>query len=539
MNDETVRPARSLDPRILGALLGAGAGRDPAEAVGAAANGPFAETPRWFVHAILENISDGVIVADKDGRVVLFTPAAERVLGLRSWEAACSDWSQAFDCFREDRVTPFRPQELPLARALGGEIVGDCVMFIRHSAIPEGRWIALSGAPLRDDGQAVIGAVVVLRDIGDRRREVERLRFLSNVVEQTADSVVVTTADGVIEYVNPAFERITGYSREEVLGRTPRVLNSGLHGKEFFRDLWNTLLAGEVHRTTIANRRKNGEIFYSEQTITPMRSSSGAVTNFVSVAKDVTELRLANEREAKMRLARTVQQRLYPPAPPRVRGADIAGAAFPADMVGGDYFDFVRTPDGRLGLAIGDVAGHGLDAALLMAETRALLRSATLVESDPAQILTFVNRLVVEDTADNQFITLLVATLDPVRRTLKYANAGHTAGCILGADGQVKLELGSTAMPLGVFPDTTFEAPATVVLDPGDVIVLWTDGVTEAADRGGACFGADRALEIVRQRRHEPAAEIVKSVSRAVFEFQGSPQADDVTCVVCKIDHAG
>ncbi len=539
MNDVNGRPARPLDPRILEALLSAGAGRGAAGPICAPASSAFAETPRWLVHAILENISDGVIVADKDGRVVLFTHAAERVLGLRPWEGALSDWSQALGCLREDRVTPFPPQEMPLARALGGEVVGDCVMFIRHSAVPEGRWIAVSGAPLRDDGQAVIGAVVVLRDIGDRRREVEHLRFLSNVVEQTADSVVVTTAEGVIEYVNPAFERITGYSREEVLGRTPRVLNSGLHGKEFFRDLWNTLLAGEVYRNTIANRRKNGEIFHSEQTITPMRNSSGAVTNFVSVAKDVTELRRANEREAKMRLARTVQQRLYPSAPPRVYGADIAGAAFPADLVGGDYFDFVCTPEGALGLVIGDVAGHGLDAALLMAETRALLRSATLVESDPAKILAFVNRLVTEDTADNQFITLLVAMLDPATRTLTYANAGHTPGFILGAQGEVKRELGSTAMPLGVFPDVAFGVAPTIALEPGDVIALWTDGVTEAADHGGAYFGADRALEIVRQRQHESAGEIVKDVSRTVFEFQGAPQVDDITCVVCKIDHAG
>ena len=149
------------------------------------------------------------------------------------------------------------------------------------------------------------------QDITERKRSEEAIRLLSSVVEQTADTVVVTNCDGVIEYVNPAFETLTGYQKEESVGQTPRVLKSGVHDGEFYRKLWETVLQGQVFQSEISNRKKNGEIFHEVKTITPLRNQQGAITHFVATGKDITERRQAEEnlRKAYDDLEQRVQDR--------------------------------------------------------------------------------------------------------------------------------------------------------------------------------------------------------------------------------------
>jgi len=122
----------------------------------------------------------------------------------------------------------------------------------------------------------------------ERNRAEAAVRQLSSIVEQTEDTVMVTDCDGVIEYVNPAFERLTGYTKEETLGKTPRLLNSGIHANEFYRNMWNIILNGDVFQSEIANRRKNSELFYEVKTITPLRNAQGDITHFVATGKDIT-----------------------------------------------------------------------------------------------------------------------------------------------------------------------------------------------------------------------------------------------------------
>ena len=141
--------------------------------------------------------------------------------------------------------------------------------------------------------------------------------------------------------------------------------------------------------------------------------------------RDVTELKKAQEREVEMRLARVVQQKLYPVRAPEIEGFDLAGAAFPADHTCGDYYDFVPFPDGRVGIAVGDVSGHGFGPALLMAETRAYLRSLSRTSSDLGQILRRLNRFLCQDTEDERFVTLMVTLLDPARGARVLERGAH------------------------------------------------------------------------------------------------------------------
>jgi len=144
-----------------------------------------------------------------------------------------------------------------------------------------------------------------------RRRNEAEMRKLYRAMEQTADSVVITNHDGIIDYVNPAFERTTGYSREEALGKKPNIVKSGWHAPEFYRDVWLTILNGGHFRGVFTNRRKNGTLYYEEKTITPLRDENGAITHFVSTGKDITERRYAEEalRRAHDELEQRVQER--------------------------------------------------------------------------------------------------------------------------------------------------------------------------------------------------------------------------------------
>jgi sigma-B regulation protein RsbU (phosphoserine phosphatase) len=484
---------------------------------------------------VIDSLDDGVVVADLDGRCLLANPAARRLFATDFADVPAAEWTSPFGCRLPDMVTPYPPQDMPLTRALRGEVVSNLELFMVNLWAPHGMWLSINGTPVRDARGNIEGGVVVLRDITRIKGKIQQIELLSNVVEGTADAVIVTDRGGRIEYVNPAFETATGYSRAEVLGRNPSILKSGAHTSEFYAGLWRTLAEGQVFRGTFINRKKSGELFFTEQTITPIRKAGGGITHVVSVGKDVTELRRAAARESALLLARSVQQRLFPSSQPPVPGFDIYGATFVADVTGGDYYDFIPLPGECLGILVADVSGHGVDSALLMAETRAVLRATAQTTSEPGEILTAVNRVLHADTEAHRFATLLLVSLHVPSRSLAYASAGHTPGYLLDGWGAVKAELPATGLPLGLFPGSPYETRSPLRMEEGDTLVLLTDGVTDCGTPEGELFGARRALEVVRSSLAGRSSDIVEGLYRAVRAFEkGGPQRDDVTTVVVR-----
>ena len=489
-----------------------------------------------LLRLIVDSLAEGVVVANMEGRFVLFNPAAERILSLGLVDVPLSEWSSVYGTYKPDMVSPLPAEELPLAKSLRGEAVDDCEIFIRRNGGHQCGWISVSSRPIADCNGRTLGGVVTFRDITAMKHQLERHQLLSKIVEDTADAVLVTDSTGNIEYVNAAFEEMTGYTRGEVLGKNPRLLKSGHHSQSFYEGLWERLLRGEVFRDTITDRRKNGEIYLSSQTITPLKSPDGTISHLVSIANDVTERRKAMDLENGLRLARQVQQRLFPPAPPNVPGLDAWGVSIPAHATGGDYFDFLTLPGGALGLVIGDVSGHGFDSAILMAQTRALVRAAARREADPARILSEVNALLVPDLGENRFIGMIIVAIDPHTRGVTYANAGHTPGYILDRKGRLRMELTSTGLVLGLFGDAAFVTEKGPELQQGDLLALFTDGVTEAQDSNGTMCGAEWALDVVRARAHLASAEILDALCEAVRSITGErAQQDDLTAIVCRV----
>lgn len=245
--------------------------------------------------------------------------------------------------------------------------------------------------------------------------------------------------------------------------------------------------------------------------------------------KAAAERRAAHELE----IAMQVQARLFPQRLPEMQSLEYAGACVQTRRVGGDYYDFLDLGQQRLGLVIGDIAGKGMPAALLMANLQANLRSqCAIAVEEPERLLRSVNRLFYENTADNAYATFFYSEFDDRSGRLRYANCGHLPALLLRSGGGVE-HLSAMSSVLGLFPDwecCTDERD----LRPGDLLAIYTDGITEAMDDRDEEFGEPRLLEALWTHRARRPSEIVAAVFDAVREFSPREQGDDITMIVAR-----
>lgn len=491
-----------------------------------------------LLKSVFYGLSDGIVVVNRLGEPKLLNTSAQRLLGKHAEALNPSLWTDECGCYLPDRNTPYSPDRSPLLRVANGEEIGDELVFVKRSGKSSGKLLSVLTKPLSDNGGSLWGGLVIVRDVSateDIGRKIELIDRLSRALEQTADSVIITDRVGQIEYVNHAFETTTGFKRTDVLGHTPSVLKSGQHDAEFYQNIWGEIRSGRPYRGTIINKKKTGELYWSEQTITPMKDGNGEITHYVSVLKDITELLEKKEKEVEMRLAREVQQQYYK-ASVSVPGYDIAGAACPANETGGDYFDFMTMPNDRICIVIGDVCGHGISAALIMAELRAYLRSFAASCTDPGDILTKINHAISEDLDKGRFVTFLLMCLDPKTGQLSYASAGHEPGYLINDSGEIDMVFDSTGPPLGVFPDTTYQTCRSTALNNGQQVLLVTDGVFDSLAGDENEFLAVRAVEYAHGHRHESSQDIAQGLCKiSRCESKNDLCQDDVTSVVLKM----
>jgi sigma-B regulation protein RsbU (phosphoserine phosphatase) len=620
---------------------------------------------------LIEHLHVGVVVHAPDTSILLANDQAAEILGLSAGKMlGKTDNDSAWSFVREDG-TPLPTDEYPVDRVLATrQPLRDLVCGINRPGAGDRRWVLVNALPEFSGDHVLERVVVTFLDITQQRRlqEIERLR-LDAALESIGDSVLFTDGDGDIQYVNPAFERVTGYSRLEVLGRNPRLLQSGQHDQAFYRRMWRTLEDSEIWHGGFVDKRKDGGLYDAEATIARIRDTAGSAIGYVGVQRDVSDrkraeralteseariraivetaadgiitideqgiidtcnpaaekmfgytreemigrnvsplmpspdreqhdsylARYAQTRQRKvigasrelrgrrkdgtifpldlsvsetrfgdrvfftgivrdvtlrhrrlqaerdlaasheqLRLARVIQQRFFPSTSPIMPGFDLGGASYPAEATGGDYFDYFPMSEGRVGVVVADVSGHGLGPALVMSQTRAYLRALLPLGLDVSQLVTRLNDFLIADAPDELFVTLFLAELDPRDGSFVYASAGHQ--CFLLGPGDEVQPLDSTGMPLGVLPGCVPSAsPRT--LQPGQVILFVTDGVAETQSQQGTHFGIERTLDVVRANRHLPAGQIVETLYRSARSFaQDTPQQDDITAVVLKVE---
>jgi sigma-B regulation protein RsbU (phosphoserine phosphatase) len=242
--------------------------------------------------------------------------------------------------------------------------------------------------------------------------------------------------------------------------------------------------------------------------------------------------------ESELELAQDVQKMLLPQEVPNIPGLEIAAFSRPAQIVGGDYFDFIDFSNGFHGLAIADVAGHGVSASLHMASIQALLRTLVPVNKSPAEVMRQVHKLFIHNIRFETFVTFFIGAFDSSTKRLTYCNAGHQPPLVLhktmSKNESVEM-LRPTGAAIGLVEEAEF-AEKTIELQEEDLLVLYTDGVTESVNPQNQEFGRERLVKLSREVNNTPVREVVQHIRQRLEEFsEGEPLADDTTIVLCKI----
>jgi sigma-B regulation protein RsbU (phosphoserine phosphatase) len=300
----------------------------------------------------------------------------------------------------------------------------------------------------------------------------------------------------------------------------------------------------------IVSYSRNLKLLFENETGVLERVTNGDLSRLVPVAtRDefgliaghtntmIEGLRHRIELISALQLAEEVQRTLLPAAPPDVPGLDLSGTSIYCQETGGDYYDYVLLPEGRLGVVVADVSGHGIDAALFMASARAFLLSEAQSFKTPALLARDVNRYMTRDSdPTGRFMSMFFLEIDPRAKMLRWVRAGHEPAVVYDPVRATFCELGGEGMAMGVMDAAEYRDYTQQGWAPGSVIVIGTDGITETRNIAGEFFGAERVRQVVRANASRSAAGIQSAVIEAVQTFRGqAPQEDDVTLVVVKL----
>jgi PAS domain S-box-containing protein len=546
------------------------------------------------LEAILDNVADGVTAQEPGGRLVFANRAAVNAVGLGSaeemMEAPRDEVVGRFEVFDEDG-NPIPVERLPGRRAVRGENPEPTVIHHRSRETGEERWSVVKSTPIRDEAGEVVLAISVMEDVTDRMRAERAERFLSQAskllaasldypttmrrvadlaVPQVADWCAVDVLDdrGALRHVAlaAADEADLPLARElrdrypvdpRAPTGVPHVIRSG--DPELFSAIEDEMLSAGARDARHLELLRS--LHMKSVMIAPMTARGrtlGAMT-FVSSHSgrrfDVEDLGLAEElaRRAatavdnarlygeRAYIARALQESLLPPTLPEIGGVEVAArfrAAGDGNEVGGDFYDLFDTGDAQWAVVMGDVCGKGARAAAMTALARYTLRAAAMREDRPSDVLSTLNEALVRQRADEQFCTVAFARLvrNGAGTLITVASGGHPLPLVLRADGRVDA-VGTPGSLLGIMPDPQL-SDDSVRLDPGDAIVLYTDGVTDAHAPERVLSPADLA-GLLRECAGLDAAAIAERVERgATASVAGEAPAeprDDVAILVLRV----
>lgn len=428
-------------------------------------------------------------------------------------------------------------KEIPLLSAAFQRLVNHYRHKDGHNVYTES-----TGAPIFDQQRRLLKWRGVDHDMTTRKAFTDALRLRERALESVRVGIVIYDARAQGNpniYVNPALSLMTGYSRDELIGRSMRLLQGPETDPAAVEQIRRALARGESCEVTLKNYRKDGAAFWNELLISPVFDEQGDLTHYIGVQTDVTERRKAEESRHELEIAKRIQLSLLPGAPLRLPRAELAGVCVPATHVGGDYFDYFEN-SGVVDGVIADVSGHSVGAALIMTEVRSTLRAETRrmmsAPAGPAEVLRDLNDLLHQDLNYAElFITMFYFRFLPETRTLQYANAGHNYALLLRISDDVCTLLDAEGLVIGVKKAVDFEE-RDVRLSAGDKLLFYTDGITEAENWRGEFFGVDRLCDKFRAHRGLPPEALVNRLLAEVRAFCGDePPSDDIAMMIMQI----
>ncbi len=410
----------------------------------------------------------------------------------------------------------------------------------------ETRWVSNTCAVQLDNNGALTYLHGFVLDITGRKRDEAQLRKFFQTVEQSPSSVIITDTSGKIEYVNPKFSVLTGYSRNEVIGQNPRILKSGRHNIDFYQDLWTTILAGRQWQGEIQNRKKNSDLYWEFASIAPLKNANGDITHFIGVKHDITEKKIAEEAlrrseetlrkrneiiERDLKLAQLIQKAFLPRVIKRFENLEIEYRYYPLEKIGGDFFSIKQLGRDHVSVLIGDVVGHGVSAALFLS----LVNSATQRISKkhgqyPEKYLSELNKILFEEMP-SYFITAIygIFRFDQDNGTVAFtfSNGGHPYPILYRADSNSLCQLNRSSTIIGSFENVVYEK-TEIMLSKGDRLFMMTDGIIEVENEQKEIIGFDeKLLDLFRRCYREKLNETLDAVIAGVDMFRGGNPVDD------------
>jgi PAS domain S-box-containing protein len=398
-------------------------------------------------------------------------------------------------------------------------------------------WIL--GAPIIHDGNQ-IGVYAIYRDITERKKAEEEVyiqkTYLERLFNSAPEAIVLHDNNDVIVNVNDEFTEMFGYSREEAIGKP---INQLVAPEEFWDEALlfsQKVVRGERVEADTKRRRKDGTLLDVWILGAPI-VHGGKQMGVYAIYRDITERKKAEETRIRLReearMARNIQMNLLPKSNPDLLGYDIAGKNIPALNVGGDYYDFIYLDEHRLAIGLGDVSGKGLPASLVMTNLQGTIRGQTFFDADPKECLERANKLLFRSTDSRTFVSLFYAVLDTQKHTLCYANAGHKMPIFLTGNGKL-VPLRTRGIALGMKDDVSY-IEEEIYVNPGDRLLIYSDGISEAMNPRMEEFGDDALGEIVQRSSDDTASALIDRIISAVRMHVGdAPQGDDMTIVLLK-----
>jgi sigma-B regulation protein RsbU (phosphoserine phosphatase) len=488
--------------------------------------------------ALLDRIEAAAYVLDLEGRFMYISHTIEKITGHRS----------------DDLVgKPIGTIVFPRDNQILDQILNDST----GQAVRREIWLLGADSVLVKcsvtnlvTGSAVQGHSlgIIAKAQGTDPESEDKMRMFTMAVEQSPATVVITDRYGSIEYVNPKFSSLTGYNSNEVMGHNPRILKSGKQPPEFYKDLWETISSGREWRGEFHNLKKNGESYWESASISPIRGQSGEITHYVAVKEDITDRKKAEEEirireeiltkknfeiERELKYAQFVVSDLLPKVAPQSDRLMVDFRYVSLEAIGGDFFSFNSLHDRGLGVFIGDVAGHGVAAALFLS----LVRSATerlnsMLGTSPSRYIKDLN----SDLTEGMVVLYLTAlygyfdfSSDNTR--FRFAKGGHTPPVLYRAGEAAAQLLKSGGMPIGIFMDAKFQEIG-VDLEPGDRIYLYTDGIIEARNEKQDMLEPEGLIGLVRRGGEMGLSESLDFILEETARFRGSGQAEDDIVII-------
>jgi PAS domain S-box-containing protein len=522
-----------------------------------------------FHDAIIDFLPDATLVIDRNGMVIAWNKAMEALTGVPAGSMlGKGDYEYAVPFYKERRPIlvdlVFMPEfeiekKYDFVERRGDTLVVD--IFIPNFR-PGGVYLWAKAAPLYDPQGNVTGAIETVRDITDRKRDEQEIvrsrRSLADIISFLPDATFAIDQNGVVITWNKAMEELAGIPAASMIGkgdfeyslpfyheRRPMLANLILMPESDVERLYahvqregDTLVVDTFIPDLLG---RSGRYFWAKAS--PLYDPQGNVTGAIETIRDITERREMEGRlarsNAELQIAAEIQKSFMPEVIPQITGFDIAARTVMAKEVGGDFFDvipfeIIALDKGTLGLLIADVSGKGVPAALFMALSRIVVRVNALWHRDPAKAIYDANNIITHDSRSGMFVTLFFGTLRETDRTLTYVNAGHNPPVFFrNCDGTLE-DLMPTGIVLGAVENRKYFS-RTLTIGPGDIVVMYTDGVTESINAQEELFGEDRLNSIIRDNARLPAQEILDRILSAVREYTGDlPQFDDITLMVIK-----